>query len=187
MPSVRLHKTSLNGINNNTTTTLSSSSDKDNDSTNLPHNPFPPLLRTPSGLAVIELQGTISLPETTVDEFNTSSTSSNSTETPVGRLVFPDYSPTNDDPEGDTKWMKRVYLYVGQYQRMTGEVKKLPVPWGVVQRRGGGGGGGGGDGDEEGDDAEGEEEELEIVEVVRHRIIFSSRPEPVGSAEARYG
>lgn len=65
----------------------------------------------------------------------------------------------------DTKWMKRVYLYVGRYQRMTGEVKKLPRPIAVLQKY---------QGNEDGD-----AEELEVVEIVRYKIFFKSRPEPV--------
>lgn len=74
--------------------------------------------------------------------------------------MFPDYSPQNPD---DTKWMKRAYLYVGRYQRMTGEVKKLPRPIAVLQKRAG----------------FSEAEELEVVEIVRYKVLFKSRPEPV--------
>lgn len=74
--------------------------------------------------------------------------------------MFPDYSPQNPD---DTKWMKRAYLYVGRYQRMTGEVKKLPRPIAVLQKRPG----------------SVEAEELEIVEIVRYKVFFKNRPEPV--------
>lgn len=63
--------------------------------------------------------------------------------------------------------MKRVYLYVGRHQRLTGEVKKLAKPIGVIRRRQGGG-----------DDQAGEDE-LEIVEVVRWKVLFGGRPEPV--------
>ena len=99
---------------------------------------------------------------------NNSRTLANSFETPLGKLMFPDYSPLNPD---DTKWMKRVYLYVGRYQRMTGEVKKLPKPIAVVQRRQ----------QQEGQTAVNgnEGDELEIVEIVKHKIVFSTRPEPV--------
>ena len=85
-------------------------------------------------------------------------------ETPVGKLIFPDYSPSN--PPSDTNWMKHVYLYVGKHQRLTGEVKKLPKPIGIMRRRE--------TGEENGP------EELEIVEIVKHKIVFSQRPEPVG-------
>ena len=61
--------------------------------------------------------------------------------------------------------MKRVYLYVGKYQRLTGEVKKLPNPLGILRRR-----------QEEGITAD----EVEVVEVVYWKVIFSGRPEPVG-------
>jgi chromosome transmission fidelity protein 8 len=67
---------------------------------------------------------------------------------------------------------------------MTGECKKLGKPIAVVRKRekedvqmGGVG--------EEGETAkDGKEEELEIVEVVRYKIVFSARPEPIsGVAE----
>jgi chromosome transmission fidelity protein 8 len=127
-------------------------------------NPLPPLLHTPSGLALLEIQGTVHFPPPT---------STFTTSTPVGKLVFPSYNPLLNGEE-DTKWMKRVYLYVGENQRMVGEVKKLGKPLAVIRRNGGEGQ----EGDMEVDSAEGEE--LEIVEVVRHKIVFSGRPEPVG-------
>ncbi|KAF2036321.1 hypothetical protein EK21DRAFT_45993, partial [Setomelanomma holmii] len=139
-------------------------------------NPLPHLLHTPSGLAILEVQGTFHFPS------STDTTGS----TQVGKLVFPLYNPALND-RSDTKWMKRVYMYVGKGQRMTGECKKLAKPLGVVRKRTfgermGSGGNGDGDGDREmgGTDKEGREEELEIVEVVRYKIVFSSRPEPVG-------
>ncbi len=85
--------------------------------------------------------------------------------TSIGRLVFPDYDAS--DTSGNSAWMKRVYLYVGQHQRMTGEVKKLVKPLAVIRRR-------------DGRESEGEDE-LEIVEIVRWKVLFSSRPEPVGN------
>ncbi|KAJ9649376.1 hypothetical protein H2199_000151 [Coniosporium tulheliwenetii] len=116
-------------------------------------NPLPNLLQTPTGLAILEIQGTI-----------------HPSHTPIGTLVFPDYSPS--DPADETKWMKRVYLYVGKHQRMTGEVRKLARPVGVVRRRVAGA--------EDGVEGDGmKREELEIVEVVRWKVVFSSRPEPV--------
>ncbi|KAH6618624.1 chromosome transmission fidelity protein 8 [Boeremia exigua] len=130
-----------------------------------PENPLPPLLHTPSGLALLEVQGTIHFPPP----------APSATSTRVGKLVFPTYNPDIHGAD-DTKWMKRVYLYVGDNQRMVGECKKLGKPFAVVRRRGG-------DEDAEGDvEMQGEagEEELQIVEVVRHKIVFSGRPEPVG-------
>lgn len=77
------------------------------------------------------------------------------------------------------KWMKKVYLYVGQHQRLVGEVKKLAKPLAIIQKRGGE------DEDEEdkmerkhnGEDVD--KEALEIAEVVRWKVIFQGRPEPV--------
>lgn len=145
------------------------------------NNPLPTLLQTPSGLALLELQGTINLPpasetsRTTPDSIN---------RVPIGRLHFPDYHPSTTAP-GDTSWMKRAWLYVGEHQRLQGEVKKLPKALGVLRRRAGAGAQGQGvqgrDGKEEGEGAK--EGELEVVEVVKYKIVFSQRPEPVGGRD----
>ncbi|KAH8428281.1 Ctf8 family protein [Aspergillus melleus] len=140
------------------------------DSPSSPTNPLPQLLQTPSGLAILELQGTINVPsqdgqEDVSDPAGTDSDPSDPNipafETPVGKLMFPDYSPQTTSPD-DTMWMKRVYLYVGRYQRMTGEVKKLPQPLAVVQKR-----------------PNTDSDELEIVEIVKFKLLFKNRPEPV--------
>ncbi|KAK3902793.1 putative Ctf8 [Staphylotrichum tortipilum] len=131
-------------------------------------NPLPPLLHTPTGLALLELQGTINLPP-----FPPDTPTSSSPPIPIGRLHFPDYHPPQPTPGSDETgekkaageegpWMKRVWMYVGGHQRLQGEVKRLPRAVGVLRRRGGG-------------------EELEVVEVVRYKVVFSGRPEPVGA------
>ena len=132
-------------------------------------NPLPKLLHTPSGLAILEIQGTINFP---------TPTSENLTQTPIGRLEFPLY--LADNPTTDEKWMKKVYFYVGQYQRLVGEVRRLVKPLAVIRKREGGRDGdvmAGVEGREE------VEEELEIVEVVRLKIVFQGRPEPVSVEE----
>jgi len=67
-------------------------------------------------------------------------------------------------------------MYVGKGQRMTGEVKRLGKPLGVVRKVSGDG-----DGDLNMDGEVNEEGELEMVDLVRWKIVFSSRPEPVGA------
>ncbi|KAF1991416.1 hypothetical protein K402DRAFT_400158 [Aulographum hederae CBS 113979] len=182
-----------------------------------PKNPLPHLLHTPSGLAILEIQGTINAPhpQNSPPPPPPPSSTSTQTQTHVGKLVFPGYFLTSagygGGNGGGEEWMKRVYLYVGKHQRMLGEVKRLEVPLGVLRRRslaggegegagageseGGvrsdeGSGKGGGDGYQAGNgegqgegEGEGEGEELEIVEVVRYKILFSGRPEPVGEDE----
>jgi chromosome transmission fidelity protein 8 len=145
MPSIPLHPSSLSSIS---PTSSSSSS-----------NPLPSILRTPSGYAIVEIQGTINMPPVTPSEPPTGPSAHH---TPIGRLIFPDYSP--DSLTGSTAWMKRVYLYIGQHQRLTGEVKKLPRPLAVVRKR----------------EADRDGEELEVVEIVKWKVLFASRPEPVG-------
>ncbi|KAI3393491.1 hypothetical protein diail_4212 [Diaporthe ilicicola] len=134
-------------------------------------NALPQLLQTPSGLALLELQGTINLPTADGDE---ASQQQQQQPIPIGRLDFPDYRPDSITFDASsTAWMRRVYMYVGQHQRLTGEVKKLPRAMGVVSRRQQQPGGGA---------ADDRPEELEVVEIVKYKIVFSSRPEPVGTA-----
>jgi chromosome transmission fidelity protein 8 len=129
-------------------------------------NPLPQLLQTPSGLALVELQGTIHVPPTGEESADgTADGTDHADASQVGKLMFPNYSPSNS--KEDTDWMKLVYLYVGKHQRLTGQVKKLPKPMGIMRKRSK-------TNNEEGD-------ELEIVEVVKHKIVFSQRPEPVGN------
>lgn len=132
------------------------------DSGSFTTNPLPQLLQTPSGLALVEMQGTINLPEHEEGD--------SQGETEVGRLVFPFY---DEKEEGGGKgWMKAVWLYVGQHQRMTGEVKKLTKALAIVRKVV----------VEDGEmEVDGKKEELEIVEIVKYKILFSLRPEPVGA------
>lgn len=130
-----------------------------------PNNPLPQLLQTPSGLAIVELQGTINTPIPIQPE---DVDPDSAFDTAVGRLVFPFYDPADPTAKEGGAWMKRVYLYVGKHQRMTGEVKKLFKPIAVLKRR------------ESGND---KGEALEIAEIVRFKILFASRPEPVGVEE----
>lgn len=125
------------------------------ESTRTLSNPLPQVLQTPTGLAILEIQGTVNLPQLLPSDAATQ----------VGRLVFPDYS--ENDPASNTAWMKRVHLYVGQHQRLTGEVKKLPKAVAVIRKR-------------EGSNLP--NEELEIVDIIYWKVIFSNRPEPVGTS-----
>jgi hypothetical protein len=162
-------------------------------------NPLPELLRTPSGLAIVEIQGTLNMPSSleSLQQDDPADTSSSSTPTEarqqlvvdIGRLVFPDYPPDDCAPTGGgdaLRWAKRVYLYVGSHQRLTGEVKKLANPLAVVVRRKHGSNAPLMDRQEEEEEREEREEddelELEIVDLVRWKILFSQRPEPVGGA-----
>lgn len=152
-----------------TTATQSTTSSNNNN-----ENALPPLLHTPTGLALLELQGTINLPITTNDA------QADDEPINIGRIDFPDYKPDSItfDPSSPA-WMKRVYLYVGQHQRLTGEVKKLPKALGIVRRRRQMPGSIGSS--SEGHQGGGGEQQLEVVEVVKYKIVFSSRPEPVGT------
>ncbi|KAJ8059718.1 hypothetical protein OCU04_011363 [Sclerotinia nivalis] len=144
-------------------------------------NPLPKLLQTPSGLALLELQGTINLPEPDIEDDELARIpefSAESLQTPIGRLIFPEYDSANPD---NTKWMKRVYLYVGKHQRLTGEVKKLPKAYAVIRKKETGlTSQTNGDVPMQGVESDAGDE-LEIVEIVKWKILFSTRPEPVGA------
>jgi chromosome transmission fidelity protein 8 len=124
-----------------------------------PSNPLPPVLQTPAGLAIIEIQGSLHTPPVNIEAGTTD----------IGRLVFPLYDP--QAAAEDVAWMRKVHLYVGRHQRLTGEVKKLGKgkAIGIVQKK-------------EGGSVAEEEEGLEIVDVVRYKILFQGRPEPVDMA-----
>jgi chromosome transmission fidelity protein 8 len=131
-----------------------------------PTNPLPTLLQTPSGLAILELQGTINLPQDDNGE--------TLKHVEAGKLEFPGYSP---DAIG-TAWMKRVYMHIGQHQRLTGEVKKLPRAIAVVRKRQNKMlQSSAGSYMEEGDN-------LEVVEIIKYKLMFTIRPEPVGTTHA---
>ncbi|KAK0651425.1 chromosome transmission fidelity protein 8 [Cercophora newfieldiana] len=136
-------------------------------------NPLPPLLQTPFGLVLLELQGTINFPSPSDADPDSPTDETHQPKIPpnqIGHLTFPEYNPDALDPTS-TAWMRRVYMYVGEHQRLMGEVKKLGKPVAVV--RGRGKGAGMGSEEEEG------VEELEVVDLVRYKIVFAQRPEPV--------
>lgn len=120
-------------------------------------NPLPNVLRTPSGLALLEIQGTVN--------FTQQQQPGSSLE--IGDLQFPLYDPASST--SDVSWQKRVHLYVGKHQRLTGEVKKLPQPIALLRRA-------------STESAEGgEDQALEIAEVIHYKLLFTHRPEPVGT------
>jgi chromosome transmission fidelity protein 8 len=114
-------------------------------------NPLPQVLQTPSGLAILEIQGRL----------NSTLQTEPGTNLPVGKLDFPLYDAS--EPATNTAWQKRVHLYIGKHQRLTGEVKKLPQAIALVRKT----------------DADGQA--LEVAEIIRYKVLFASRPEPVGT------
>lgn len=66
---------------------------------------------------------------------------------------------------------KRVFLFIGKHQRMTGEVKKLAKPLAIVRRR---------RPDSADDDSSVTGDEVEIAEIAYFKILFTHRPEPMG-------
>ncbi|KAI0974884.1 putative sister chromatid cohesion protein Ctf8 [Xylaria arbuscula] len=134
-------------------------------------NALPQLIQTPAGLAILELQGTINLPQS-----DDNGGEIGDSELEIGRISFPDYHPDAPDASS-TAWMKRVHLYVGQHQRLTGEVKKLSRAMAIIRKKHTPGP----DPDMANPSPEDAKDDLEIVEIVKYKLMFSHRPEPVGS------
>lgn len=137
----------------------------------LPISPLPHLLQTPAGLAIIEIQGTIHVPNEHSTEVDNGAVGTPQN-TVVGRLEFPLYVGDN----ADGPWMKRAHLYIGKNQRLSGEVKRLTKPLVVLSR----------DRSQQNNTAEvplgneAQEGQLSIEAIVKYKMLFSSRPEPVG-------
>ena len=141
-----------------------------------PHDSaLPSLLWTPAGIAIIEIQGSLHVAAQPSDE----SDDLDLAPIPVGRLVFPLHNPNSTTfDENDTAWMKKVYLYISKHQRLTGEVKKLGKPLAVIAKKAAGESY---EGEIDSESTEEQQEELQILEIVKYKILFSSRPEPVGA------
>jgi chromosome transmission fidelity protein 8 len=137
---------------------------------------LPSTLQTPSGLALIELQGKILVDDADgLDEDLQSALT-------VGRLIFP---AANDitDSHSLAEWDgRRVFLFVGKHQRLAGEVKKLAKPIAVMRRRGSIVTGPTSNDHEMGGTAQNpaSSQDLEIVEIITQKILFANRPEPIG-------
>lgn len=85
---------------------------------------------------------------------------------------------STEDGIKEGPWMHKIWLFVGDRQKLVGECRRLEKPLGVLRRRRKGTSDavdGEGEGKREG---EGEsKEELEIVEIVRYGMFFRGRPE----------
>ncbi|KAF2173048.1 hypothetical protein M409DRAFT_16998 [Zasmidium cellare ATCC 36951] len=135
---------------------------------NTASNALPPLLQTPSGLAILELQGSVLAEHGDVE--------GSTAVLPLGKLVFP----SADGQDGGDWDGKRVFLFVGKHQRMTGEVKKLAKPLAIVRRRRP-------DVSADDDDAPpAAGDEVEIAEIAHFKILFTHRPEPMGGDQEEF-
>ncbi|KAK9459303.1 Ctf8-domain-containing protein [Lipomyces oligophaga] len=116
------------------------------------------VIQTPSGLALMEIQGLLHIAPLKSDDLEE--------EAEIGRLTF----------EGQVPW-----LWIGNHQRLEGKLVDLKQPVGVMRRQ-----------DDphdlhlhnrnSDDSGNGYGNHVEFVEVIRRKIVFSTRPEPlVGS------
>lgn len=132
---------------------------------------LPNVLRTPSGLVLIEIQGTVHIGSRTLsstgglglqseNEHDKSTQFSNTKEEPdlIGKFDFSDLE----------KGGNSVTLVVDQHQRLRGKLEKLKKPLAILRI--------------DGQQKEGTAKSpvrIPVVDVVSQKLIFSSRPEPI--------
>lgn len=109
----------------------------------------PPVISTPYGLCMLEIQGQLNLPHVALDHTHDTVDVDGHQAVRFGRLQFDDEQPS------------KVVLYIGNSQRLMGLVVDLPVPLGVVRIPTGG------------------EQLAEMVDIVRKKLLFKERPLPV--------
>ena len=134
---------------------------------NLSHtrtNPLPALLDTPLGLALFEIQGSLNIPDNTEGP---------GLRQKIGKVAIPLLDSGEDNASVESQegpWMKQVYFYVGDRQRLVGEVKRLDKPIGILKKRTAG--------DQQRQQPQrGEGDELEVVDIIKWKVYFGNRPE----------
>lgn len=98
-----------------------------------------------------------------------------------GELILPDEKPVGLTPEQEEKYSqldgitwavefgkleldgKKATLYIGTSQRLLGQVKTLDPPLGLMRFP----------------QSDGTDEDIELVDVLKHKIIFTGRPLPI--------
>lgn len=122
-------------------------------------NRLPPVLRTPSGTIMMDIQGVINLGESPLitgelDVGVDKSSKEHKGPVRIGQFDYPD----------DAKDGSQVSLMIGNNQKLWGTLQKLKVPLAVLDmtRR------------PEGDDAE-----IPVVDIIKYKALFNKRPEPV--------
>lgn len=132
---------------------------------NLPKNPdvnekLPEILRTPSGTVMLEIQGVINVGETplirTELDLGPQKRDFSSEEIAIGKI----------DLNQVTEAGSTVVLEMGKTQLLRGKVVKLGVPLAILEVSA---------------TTENGESELPVLEVITHKAVFSTRPEPVVS------
>ena len=134
---------------------------------------------TPHGLAVLEIQGELNLPD----------------HRPVGTTQTPQ---TNDSPyitvddiydavkfghlEFDKKDESKVTLFIGKSQRLIGNIVKLDTPLGLLKIPLSGANGMNledDQNDKDKDDASESTEKVQMIDIVKAKMIFKHRPLPI--------
>lgn len=111
-------------------------------------SPLPQFIQTPSGLALLEIQGKLNLPAHN-DGYNGKHE--------IGTLNMSD---------------KTAWLWIGNHQRMEGKIVELTPPLGILKRA---------DNYKDTNNLGGNPDgsAVEFVDVIRHKIVFNTRPEPM--------
>lgn len=109
------------------------------------------VISTPFGLAIIEIQGELNIPEIASSEENPDNLKVDDLYTAVkfGKLIV--------DPVDDSK----VTLFIGTSQRMLGRIVKIDPPLGVLKINAN------------------DKNEMKMIDVIKKKIIFKDRPLPI--------
>ena len=110
-----------------------------------------PLISTPLGLCMLEIQGHLNLPHVALDHTHDAVIVDNGHQAVrFGRLEFDD---TN---------ASKVVLYIGNSQRLLGSIVDLATPLGVLRIP-----------------TNGDNHQAHMVDVIKKKLIFKERPLPV--------
>lgn len=139
---------------------------------NNPVQGLPPFLRLPQGLVMIEIQGTIHRPTAVPQQFTSTSDDPNPAfiktkhgkdAVNIGKLKFDIANPNSN----------KVELLIGKNQKLVGSIKELEKPLGILQFPK----------LEEPSKANDQEylktQRVQLMEIVKHKLIFSNRPVPL--------
>lgn len=115
------------------------------------HAKQPNVISTEFGLAIIEIQGELNIPEIALDDNGSNNLKIDDLYTAVqfGKLTV--------DPADETK----VTLFIGTSQRMLGRMVKIDPPLGVLRL------------------AADNRDEMKMIDVIKKKIIFKDRPLPI--------
>lgn len=126
---------------------------------------YPPIIETPSGIALLEIQGTININDRALTAGSVSDLSNGLDNfnpylrRKIGKIDFSNHE------NGE------IVMEVDEHQRLRGKITKLKQPLGLLKLNK--------DDDNTVGNDENAEIEIPIVEIITHKVVFATRPEPL--------